>query len=174
MKKREKIIVFLAIIAVLYCCYHFFSASSLKTGLITSKTDIKGSKKFVKDVISKLLNDEYHEKELSIIEQADKDWAGNPFLEIKDAIKEIKKIKKTEPLNRKTNLAYSGFITTGNRRLAIINGREYEEGEILAEETLSKKGYCLKEISNYRVVIGVKEGIDIILPLASTYRSSHN
>lgn len=168
MKKREKIIVFFAIIAVLYCCYHFFSASSLKTGLITSKTDLDGSKKFVKDVISKLLNDEYHEKELSIIEQAAEDWTGNPFLKIKDAVKKITEIETTEPLNKKTNFVYSGFITTGDRRLAIINGREYEEGEMLAGKTLAQEGYCLKKISNYKVVIGVKGGIDIILPLAST------
>jgi len=168
MKKREKIIVFFAVIAVLYCCYHFFSSSSLKTGAITSKTDIEDSKKFIKDVISKLLNDEYHEKELSIIEQASEDWTGNPFMEIKDAVKKNKKIKKTEPLNRKKNLAYSGFITTGSKRLAIINGREYEEGEMLAGETLAQKGYSLKKISNYRVVVGIKGGVDIILPLAST------
>ena len=172
MKKREKVIIFFAIIAVFYFCYHFFSVSSSKTGMPTEKTDIEGSKKFVKDLILKLLNDKYHEKELSIIEQASEAWTGNPFAEIKDAVEKIHEVEKTEPLNRKTYFVYSGFLTAGNRRLAIINGREYEEGETLAGETVSGKSYYLKKISNYRVVICVKGEIDIILPLTSTISRS--
>ena len=160
MKRREKIIIFFALIAVLYGCYSFFIASTPGTLTDTSKIDPGASKKLVNDLLSKVLKDELDERELYAIAQAGKDWAGNPFMKIRDEIKKVAEFDKVEPSNPGGNLAYCGFVETGHGKLAIIDGREYEEGEALARE-----GYCLKKILKYRVLVGVKGKKDIILPL---------
>ena len=163
MKTREKIIIFFAVIAVLYGCYNFFTASTSSTVTDTSKIDPGASKKLVNDLLSKVLKDELNERELYAIAQAGKDWTGNPFMKIKDEIRKVAKFDKTEPSTPVGNLAYCGFVETGNGKLAIIDGREYEEGEALALE-----GYCLKKILKHKVLVGVKGKKDIILPLMAT------
>jgi hypothetical protein len=163
MKTREKTIVFFAVIAVLYGCYNFFTASTSSTVTDTLKIDHGASKKLVNDLLSKLLNDKLNERELYAIAQAAKDWTGNPFMTIKDDIRKAAESDKTEPSTPGEDLAYYGFVETGKGKLAIINGREYEEGEALARE-----GYCLKKILKNKVLVGVKGRNDIILPLIAT------
>ncbi|MCD6224087.1 MAG: hypothetical protein J7K32_00950 [Deltaproteobacteria bacterium] len=163
MKKREKIVIFFAVIAVLYGCYNFFTASTSSTVTDVSKTDLGASKKLVNDLVSKVLKNELNVRELYTIAQAGKDWTGNPFMKIKNEIKKVTKFDKTESSTPVDNLAYYGFVETGHGKLAIIGGREYEEGDTLASEK-----YCLKKIFKHKVVVAVKGQKDLILPLMTT------
>ena len=63
---------------------------------------------------------------------------------------------------RLPNLVYNGFIELGSKRLAIINGQEYEAGD-----KLSPGGFTIKSILPTRVVIvsAQGEGAPIVLPL---------
>lgn len=167
MKKREKIIIFFAVTAVLYGSYNFFTASTSSTVTDVSKTDIGASKKLVDGLVSKVLNNELNVRELYTIAQAGKDWTGNPFMKIKDEIRKVTKINKTESSTPGGNLAYFGFIETGRGKLAIIGGREYEEGDALARE-----GCCLKKIFKHKVIVAVKGQKDITLPLMATNKGN--
>ena len=163
MKKREKIIIFFAVIAMLYGSYNFFIASTSSTVTNVLKTDPGASKKLVNDLISKVLQDDLNARELYTIAQAGKDWTGNPFMKIKNELKKVAKSDKTEPSAPVDNLAYYGFVETGHGKLAIIGGREYEEGDALARE-----GCCLKKIFKHKLVVAVKGQKNIILPLMTT------
>jgi hypothetical protein len=59
-------------------------------------------------------------------------------------------------------LVYNGFIELGSKRLAIINGQEYEAGD-----KLNPGGFTIKSILPTRVVIvsAQGEGAPIVLPL---------
>jgi hypothetical protein len=167
MKKREKIVVFCAGIALLYGCYNIFTGSAPGTRNEVSATDPGASRKLVKDLISKVLKDELNKQELYTISQAGKDWSENPLMKITNKIKKAAEAVKTVTPNPGDALAYYGFIETGREKLAIIGGREYEEGEALARE-----GCCLKKIFKHKVIVAVKGQKDIILPLMATNKGS--
>jgi hypothetical protein len=59
-------------------------------------------------------------------------------------------------------MIYSGFLQMGQKRLAIINGMEYETGD-----RLEPGGFLLKSISPTRVVIAPrgKKSKSISLPM---------
>ena len=59
-------------------------------------------------------------------------------------------------------MLYTGYLRMGDKRLAIINGMEYEAGDILEPD-----GFIIRSISPRRVVIappGAKKNT-IILPM---------
>jgi hypothetical protein len=61
-------------------------------------------------------------------------------------------------------LSYSGFLQMGAKRMAIINGMEYEEGEMLPVS-----GYFIRSITPKSVVIGkIGASISHVLPLDET------
>jgi hypothetical protein len=57
------------------------------------------------------------------------------------------------------NLAYSGFLEIGSKRLAIINGMEYEAGDRVNPGALS-----IKSILPNKVIMTSSQG-EIVLPL---------
>jgi hypothetical protein len=60
---------------------------------------------------------------------------------------------------------YTGFLRMGDKRLAIINGMEYEVGEIL-----EPGGFTIRSISPSRVVIAPpgRKKKTLILPMEET------
>ncbi len=167
MKKREKIVVFCAGIVLLYGCYNIFTGSAPGTRKEVSATDPGASRKLVTDLISKVLKDELNKQEFYTISQAGKDWSENPLMKITNKIKKAAAAVKTVTPNPGDALAYYGFIETGRGKMAIIGGREYEEGDALARE-----GCCLKKIFKHKVIVAVKGQKDIILPLMATNKGN--
>jgi Type II secretion system protein B len=97
-----------------------------------------------------------------VIQKAEAAWKQDPFLEIQKA-KAVKPPDKPTPETaRLPNLVYNGFMELGSKRLAIINGQEYEAGD-----KLSPGGFTIKSILPTRVVIvsAQGEGAPIVLPL---------
>ncbi|MBU0986869.1 MAG: hypothetical protein KKH68_06405, partial [Proteobacteria bacterium] len=58
--------------------------------------------------------------------------------------------QSAEAVSQEVSFTYSGYMETGNQRLAIINGMEYTVGE-----ELEPGGYTVNSISANQVVIGV-------------------
>ena len=85
-----------------------------------------------------------------IFSRAEKEWTRDPFLDetsykswtqAKVPIKEAVAAPKIE-------FVYTGYLEVNKKRIAIINGVEYTEGE-----ELDIKGFVLKGVSPTRVVI---------------------
>jgi hypothetical protein len=97
-----------------------------------------------------------------VIAKAEATWKQDPFIEIPKAKAAETTTARSKETPRPSNLAYNGFIELGSKRLAIINGQEYEAGE-----KLNPGGFTIKSILPTRVVIvpAQAEGASIVLPL---------
>ena len=85
-------------------------------------------------------------------------WEKNPFWE-RQAYREW--AAKDGTGSSQDKIIYSGYVDSGKRRLAVINGYEYREGEKLEME-----GYLLKSIKPSRVLIVNKNtGNEIEVPI---------
>ena len=97
-----------------------------------------------------------------VIAKAEAAWKQDPFIEIPKAKAAETTATRPKETARLSNLAYNGFIELGSKRLAIINGQEYEAGE-----KLNPGGFTIKSILPTRVVVvpAQGEGAPIVLPL---------
>ena len=85
-----------------------------------------------------------------IIGRAEADWQKNPFME-KNIYREwAAKDEKEETKTAKpeVKIVYSGYVDAGKKKLAIVNGIEYTEGERLEVE-----GYVLKSIKPAKIKV---------------------
>jgi len=166
MAKREKIILFLMVMTIMYGGYHFFFATSSNTGFESPKQKEERLDKFVTDVAVKLKKKDISKTDKYIIARAKNQWAGDPFLKVELPLKtEVKQEPEPEEVSvPEVHFNYSGYMEMGDQRLAVINGMEYMVGE-----ELGPGGYIVNSISPDQVVIGVKEtNQNIILPVEDT------
>ncbi len=159
MAKREKIIVFFAILAVVYGGYELLSSPSSKKPPV--KTDEKAkilssSADNIKNELEKIVL----QKDIYIVRAASVPWSKDPFsdlpIESESVIQQNKIVIET--LKR---LSYSGYMEIGNKIFAIINGMEYEAGE----ELPTHNGCVISDISPLQIIIKIKGGEEITIPL---------
>ena len=160
MKKREKIILVLAILAVLYGAFDYFILSSAKDKIIQPETKTQSSGFFDKinatlaglnSIEQQKANPDY------LIKMIESEWKNDPFSRIKKSSKKI----KDPTINKKMmGLMYSGFIKLGNKMLAVIDGMEYTTGEHIKDS-----GYKIVRITPESVVINNKANKKIVLYL---------
>ena len=98
----------------------------------------------------------------TLIRKAESAWKQDPFAEIPKPSAPVVEEKQTKTDRPLPNLAYSGYIEVGDRRLAIINGQEYTTGD-----TLDPGGFTIKSILPTRVTLVSAKGgsAPIVLPL---------
>jgi hypothetical protein len=145
--KREKIILGMMTIAILYAAFDYLTSSKKDQredmGQRTAELNT-----FVTDLTTNLVKDTSKNLGVLVFSRAEKEWTQDPFLDSK-AYKlwtEAKApAKDTAP---KIEFAYTGYLEVGRKRMAIINGVEYREGE-----ALDIKGFMLKAVSPTRVAI---------------------
>jgi type II secretory pathway component PulC len=85
-----------------------------------------------------------------IFSRAEREWTRDPFLD-ETSYKSWVQVKvpiKEETAAPKIEFTYTGYLEVDKKRIAIINGVEYTEGE-----ALDIKGFVLKSVSPTRVVI---------------------
>jgi hypothetical protein len=138
MSKREKIILFAMVLAILYGGYKLFYTPYSDTGIESHK---QKTDKF-------------------IIARAKEAWAGDPFLKIGLPVASEVKQERVQASTPNMSFKYSGYMEMGRQRLAVINGMEYVVGD-----ELEPGGYIVNSISASQVVIGIKNtNQNIILP----------
>jgi len=172
MTTREKVIVGIMVLTVFYGAYTlFFAGGAGDVGHENRNASAADMQKFVIDVAQKLRKTEPSETDLHGLEQAGRNWQKDPFLRSVAALtNELENIvpvevpqEKPKPIE-KPDLRFSGFLQMGPKRMAIINGMEYEEGEMLPGS-----GYFIRSISLKSVVIGkIGEAKSHVLPLDET------
>ena len=161
MLNRERIIVILMIVVVIYGAYNLFLSPGKKSPATGSQEKMAELKNFVVDAATNLTSETVSAVDKYIIDQAEKAWPDSPFLQSGNILTSQPFEAKADVKVESIKLAYTGFLQTENSLLAIVNGMEYETGE-----QLSEAGYYIKSISQNKVVIGVENNSrTIILPL---------
>jgi hypothetical protein len=154
MSRREKIILFVVLVAVVYGVYTIFMDSPSKDSSAHTGKQSTGLNKLVSDVIDELKKGAVTEAEAYIIARAEDEWASDPFFE-----KRLCKTSEAEEAQA-PSFTYNGYVEMDRKRLAIIDGLEYETGEELPG------GYIIRGIHPDRVVIkGERREKEIIIPL---------
>jgi hypothetical protein len=160
MSKREKVILFGALLAILYGAYSVFLDSPSKPPSVDTEKKKTELTKVISDVSGNLSKEVLDKADIYIIARAEAEWRSDPFS--KTVLpKKSEARKPAKPLKQKVSFTYSGYVEMGDKRLAIINGIEYETGE-----ELELAGYIVEKIEPFKVVIrGKKRQKRIIVPM---------
>jgi hypothetical protein len=79
----------------------------------------------------------------TVIQKAEAAWKQDPFMVIRKAqTLPAEKSPVKEPVRPLPAMTYSGFLEIGSKRLAIINGMEYEAGDKLSVGRVTIKSFC--------------------------------
>ena len=157
--KREKIILGLAILGVLYVGgrYLFFNSGNDTAGLETEKDSAYG---LVMEVAQRIARYNLTDMEQKVLEKAQMPWPDQPF------ITEPASAGATEPSDTSVlpaaasdDYRFTGYLEIGNKRLAIINGEEYETGDRLTESNAA-----VRSISPEQVLLTDAEGRTLSVP----------
>jgi hypothetical protein len=161
MTNREKIIVGVMVLTVGYGAIEMLLPRSKAGGGLTAVA-AEGVNAFIAKVAD-TIKSASSESSALIVQKAEAAWKQDPFLEIRKP-----QAPRPDPAGGKdaarlpTNLVYSGFIEIGAKRMAIINGMEYEAGD-----TVNPGGFTVKSVLPTKVLIGSpqRDGAPIELPL---------
>jgi hypothetical protein len=161
MTNREKIIVGAMVLTVGYGAIELLLPRN-KTGGGFTTTAAEGVNAFIAKVAD-TIKAASSESSALIVQKAEAAWKQDPFLEIRKA--QAPRPDTTgpkDPGRLPVNLVYSGFIELGAKRMAIINGMEYEVGD-----TVNPSGFTIKSVQPTKVLmVSPKgEGTQVELPL---------
>ncbi len=166
MSTREKIIVGAMCLTILYGAYELFgSGANLRKQPPVQKNPVEELRNFVVDIGQKLIAQEIADEYEYMIAKAGDDWTKDPFIHSSVPLKALLTIEKvdTPPKTeaKQPDFLYTGYLSLGKKKLAIINGMEYVEGE-----GLDFKGYYVKSIAPRHVVVANIDGMESFqLPL---------
>jgi len=153
MTRREKIIVFSMILVVIYGAYDLLRAAhSKKSAPVTASTgvkkfvDVSERNKLLKDISNVLKEDKITGARIYIAARAEREWTSDPF-SISRLSSEGNKIALENTMGD-GKFVYNGYLEIGNKKIAIINGVDYQTGD-----NLELCGYKVKSISPSRVII---------------------
>ena len=161
MANREKIILLVMIIVVAYGGYAYFSDSGDNPIVEGSNQTLSEMKKFVIDAATNLSNEYISAADKYIIDQAEKVWPQDPFLQSGARLTSEPFEARAEVTVQTVQISYTGFLQTSDALIAIVNGTEYETGD-----QLNETGYYVKRILPTKIVLGLENNSDTtILPL---------
>jgi len=160
MSKREQIILGFVICAVLYAGYSYLGTSE-KHPQIKTEEKLTELKNLMTNVTIQIGKAALSDAETFLIKGAEASWKNDPFLSAGAPVKFESDSEVSEFSAQGLSLTYSGYLETSDKKVAIINGMEYETGEILAEGEFVVMGISANQVEIE--MIGGKN--TIILPL---------
>jgi hypothetical protein len=162
MTNREKIIVGLMVLAAVYGVYIVFFAGPKEEAAFNSggDTELEALNSFITKVAEKTKSS-LPEEQVYALQKAQSEWKQDPLIYIKPKMTREEEAQR-QPLKLDRKILYTGFLQMGAKRLAIINGLEYEIGDRLETD-----GLIVRNIHPNHVVIGspVHKNKKVILPM---------
>ena len=151
------------LLAVVYGIYSWFLSSPQQAA--TLKEDDNEQEvlnAFILKVAEKIKTG-FPKNQAYVLQKAEAKWKRDPLIQIEPKTPEEEEDSQQPVLTSK--MIYTGFLRMGDKRLAIINGMEYETGEIL-----EPGGFTIRSISPSRVVIAPpgRKKKTLILPMEET------
>ena len=165
MTKREKIILIIMALTIVYGFYALFLENPPTRGsaLTASGGKLDEFNKFITSVAA-LTKDGLSEEDAYIIDRIPINWTKDPLLNTKQSFDFKSDEKKDAEPVEKLGITYSGFLKMGRKSIAIIDGLEYETGEELGES-----GHIVEQIHANKIVIVTRDGRNkITVPLEET------
>ena len=161
MKQRQKIILLLTGLAVLYGAYELLLRGSARSVAGSPRQQVEEAKAFVKAMDGFLTVGDASVIDTYKISRAVTGWSEDLFMRSELPLRSKDEPESGQAEAEPVNLRFTGYLETADRRLAVINGREYEVGEHLGEG-----GYFLRSVSRTRATVGRRgDKISIALPL---------
>lgn len=148
MSRREKIMLFLALAAMVYGLLQWvvFSPEKPPAAPVAGKTDV--SEKTAEKLMAKIMHMEIeHPHKKEIIAKIETPWERDPFVQ-PGPQSGSSAGRSGETVTFLPDLRYSGFIFSGERAMAIIDGNEYFVGD-----TVVDTNYQVIRITPDKVVI---------------------
>jgi hypothetical protein len=160
MTNREKIIVGLMVLAVVYGVYTVFFSAPRKVSISSGHKELETLNSFVTKVAEQTKTG-LSKEQTYILQKARTEWKQDPFIQIRPKLTREEEAQR-QPLVLNGKILYTGFLEMGNKRLAIINGMEYEVGDVL-----EKTGLVVRNISPSHVVVAAPDNKNktLILPM---------
>jgi hypothetical protein len=143
LNKRQIIILAIAALLVLFAVYELLIARPANKNKMEAKPVESSS--FTNTLSNDLMRYKLAGVDAYVAGRAETEWGKNPFWEQK-AYREF--VGKEKDGGVEVKIVYSGYVDTGRKKMAIINGWEYEAGDPLEIE-----GYVLKKVTPSRVLI---------------------
>ncbi len=144
LKKREIVIVVIAVLFVLYAVYVYLIAGKLPGKKVQTGAAATKIESITSGIAGELSNAKLSDFDNYIIKNAAVDWGKNPLLERNLYRAWLAK----DGGGGSFKLMYSGYVDAGKHKMAVINNVEYRLDEELKEE-----GYVLKLITPLKVII---------------------
>ena len=166
MTTREKVIVGLMCLTIVYGAYELIGSNTSRKKAPSSPEDPIGElKSFVAEIGQKLNRERPAGDYAYIVTQAGSTWDKDPFIHSPGSLKKSPPAstaaRPSKRVEYRAKFAYTGFMQLGNVKMAIINGTEYAVGEAMDD-----RSFYVKSISPQRVVIGKVDGVETIqLPI---------
>jgi hypothetical protein len=161
MTTREKIIVGLMILAIIYGVYTvFFAAPREAVPVSRGDKELATLNTFITKVAEKTKTGMSDEQSY-ILQKARAEWKQDPFVQIQPKLTREEQ-EERQPLVLKSKILYTGFMQMGDKQLAIINGMEYEVGD-----RLGPAGLVVRTINPNHVVLAApdKKNKTVTLPM---------
>ncbi|KPA08949.1 conserved hypothetical protein, membrane or secreted [Candidatus Magnetomorum sp. HK-1] len=155
MLKKKRIIAYSVLaVLILFCAFFLLPSSNQSKNQKKNITHLESITKEVKDGLKKTGMDKVTNY---VINRAESMWSNDPFSDQKPAGPTSKKINGAVtspdmPGRIRPVFTYSGYMEVGEKRMAIINGMEYE-----LNEELEIKGYYVDTIEQNWVIIEDKK-----------------
>jgi len=147
---RQIIILSVMVAVIAYAAYDFFIAPREKRDMIDVGEKSAKLDAFINEVTTYIPKGSRSAFEVYTLSRADAHWKHDPFYE-RISYREWMKVKEPAKAGggaQKISFNYSGYVNMKDKRMAIINGIEYESGDPLEVE-----GYVLRGIYQNKVVI---------------------
>ena len=156
MSNREKIIVGLMVLTVVYGIYTLFfegksKGSTTPTAAISATKQLENLNAFITKV-AEASRAGLSKEDKYIISRAESAWKQDPLTTVEltdipeDEIKRQKQVVQVP--GPQLNVSYTGFMQMGDKKFAIISGLEYAAGD-----ELEQGGYIVRSITPSQVVI---------------------
>ena len=159
MTKREKIIVGIMVLTVGYGAIELLLPRA-KTDTVAPAAQSSESLNTFITKVADAAKGASSETSTLIIQKAEAGWRQDPFMVIRKPPPPPVEARSLKEAGRAIpNLAYSGFLEIGPKRLAIINGMEYEAGD-----RVNPGAFSIKTILPSKVIMTSSQG-EIVLPL---------
>ncbi len=162
MATREKIIIGVMVLAILYGALEFLIFSPSRRLKMEADARSQDLNKFVAGLTQEMATNNTSGINRYVMERATTQWRQNLFSEVSWEVMTAQKAPSPdEEITEEVPFTYSGYMEMGRKKTAIISGMEYVPGDELMEGQ-----YIVRAIHPNRVVLEKKEGkVEIILPL---------
>lgn len=163
MSVREKIVVALMLVTVSYGLYSWLSPGApAPSGTEKASAASQQIESLVANLAQTFDQSNTLEHDRLLLERAEETWTARLFLEKAFGAASLETVSGTGEGGTpgEAALVYSGYIAIGARRVAVINGIEYEAGDQLDQSTL-----VLRRIQPDMVTLGTAEKDLLSVPL---------